>query len=71
MVIIKSCFFIQQEYGDHDGDNIDENMKKQKILKCWTDSFCGRITLDWTSESPDNSRFAKKNFREMNLDFIQ
>lgn len=56
----KSCFFTQQEYGDHDGDNIDENMKKQKFVNCWTHSFCGRITLDWTSESPDNSRFAKK-----------
>ena len=57
----KSCFFTHQEYGDHDGDNIDENIKKQKFVNCWTHSFCGRITLDWTSESPDNSRFAKKN----------
>ena len=24
-------------------------------------SFCGRITLDWTGESPDNSRFSFLN----------
>ena len=27
----KSCFFTQQEYGDHDGENIDENMKTQNV----------------------------------------
>jgi len=30
----------------------------------YTSSFCGRITLDWTGESPDNSRCYKTENRE-------